>query len=355
VGVLLSHEKRESDDYWMGVRDALRMIDSFVKWSGRNPHRAKSLEQFITDGLIASAKRCESCLSRELGVTYLDEQETEIDIEGTSEGDEVPIQFEEPSGSDDLEFDETPLSDAMGYLQVGDSDEESTYIPEPFDSSDSEDDSSPQELVSESTIEDAISEFSEDEIEIGETSGITMDELDHSPESFIEDIDLGVEIRDFSADFHIAESEPLTIESERIEEEIPQYPPPSEDDDSSEVHVEPPPSQASLEDEDSIPSELTDTPPAPPAESGFTWREYEASFEADESEEEPEPEIKSSEESQPRWSPYDEPITDDIDDESDDEELEYLDEDNPPSPPAPESDESEDERRRRARRLFFGT
>ena len=53
-------DKTRSDEYWMGVRDALRMVDSFTKWAKRNPSRAKTLEDFIHDGLIAAAKRCES-------------------------------------------------------------------------------------------------------------------------------------------------------------------------------------------------------------------------------------------------------------------------------------------------------
>ncbi|MEM2143217.1 MAG: hypothetical protein QXS20_00125 [Candidatus Thorarchaeota archaeon] len=56
--------------YWLGVRDALRMIDSFVRWSNRNPDKAKSISEFIDDALLAVAKRCESCLSHTLGLSF---------------------------------------------------------------------------------------------------------------------------------------------------------------------------------------------------------------------------------------------------------------------------------------------
>jgi hypothetical protein len=66
-------EKKRTDEYWMGVRDALRMVDSFNKWAQRNKERAKDLDDFIHDGLIAAAKRCESCLKDDLGLTFLEE------------------------------------------------------------------------------------------------------------------------------------------------------------------------------------------------------------------------------------------------------------------------------------------
>ncbi len=58
------------ENYWLGVRDALRMVDSFIEWSKRHPDRAKPLEQFVGDALIASAKRCKSCLSHALGISF---------------------------------------------------------------------------------------------------------------------------------------------------------------------------------------------------------------------------------------------------------------------------------------------
>ena len=78
-------EKKRSDEYWMGVRDALRMVDSFNKWAQRNKERAKDLDDFIHDGLIAAAKRCESCLKDDLGLTFV-------------EGEDHPLSESVPSG-----------------------------------------------------------------------------------------------------------------------------------------------------------------------------------------------------------------------------------------------------------------
>ncbi|MFW9850992.1 MAG: hypothetical protein ACFFF4_17830, partial [Candidatus Thorarchaeota archaeon] len=64
----MESEENRSDEYWMGVRDALRMVDSFLKWSKVNKERAKSLDEFLYDGLVAAAKRCESCLHKQLGI-----------------------------------------------------------------------------------------------------------------------------------------------------------------------------------------------------------------------------------------------------------------------------------------------
>ncbi len=67
---VVDSEKKRSDEYWMGVRDALRMVDSFSKWARRNKERAKDMDDFIHEGLIAAAKRCESCLKDDLGLTF---------------------------------------------------------------------------------------------------------------------------------------------------------------------------------------------------------------------------------------------------------------------------------------------
>ena len=68
---VVDSEQKRSDEYWMGVRDALRMVDSFTKWARRNESRAKNLDDFIHDGLVAAAKRCESCLKDDLGLTVV--------------------------------------------------------------------------------------------------------------------------------------------------------------------------------------------------------------------------------------------------------------------------------------------
>jgi len=76
---IVDSDKKRSDEYWKGCRDALRMVDSFNKWALRNKERAKDLDDFIHDGLIAAAKRCESCLKDDLGLTFLEEEDSSTD------------------------------------------------------------------------------------------------------------------------------------------------------------------------------------------------------------------------------------------------------------------------------------
>ena len=340
MGVLLNQEKRESEDYWLGVRDALRMIDSFVKWSKRNPDRAKNLEHFISDGLIAAAKRCKSCLSHELGIKFVDEEEAELEVEGAPVSDEIPLEFDESSEVEPPQFEATPLSDAMGY-----------------GARDEIDISGSAEIISDETSTDFESRpstegYDDDTVELGETdsSGVSIDELGHSSDS-IEEIDLEKELRDFSSDFDIAEPEPLIISDESDEIKSEERAETSEEF-TFDHDIDSPPSPIS-EDENEDDSLIdSDAPPAPPTDPAFTWREYEEALDkTHDSDIDEEP----SEDSKPHWSPYDEPVSDDIDEPDSYEESDDSPDENPPSPPAPESDESEEERRRRARRLFFGT
>ena len=89
----------------MGVRDALRMVDSFNKWALRNKERAKDLDDFIHDGLIAAAKRCESCLKDDLGLTFLEDEDSPTD-EPVPSGYEVTRSLSEEVES--LPLSETP-------------------------------------------------------------------------------------------------------------------------------------------------------------------------------------------------------------------------------------------------------
>ena len=96
----MNSDERKSDDYWMGVRDALRMVDSFVRFRYKHPKRTKKLEDFIAEGLVAAAKRCKSCLSRELGIIFKEDKEAyegPLDISESSESAEIPGFFEESS------------------------------------------------------------------------------------------------------------------------------------------------------------------------------------------------------------------------------------------------------------------
>jgi hypothetical protein len=100
----------------MGVRDALRMVDSFNKWANRNKDRAKDLEDFIHDGLIAAAKRCESCLKDDLGLTFV-------------EGEDYPLTENIPSGYEAIPPEDTseevalpPTDEGITIESVGRSD-----------------------------------------------------------------------------------------------------------------------------------------------------------------------------------------------------------------------------------------
>jgi hypothetical protein len=88
------------------------MVDSFNKWALRNKERAKNLDDFIHDGLIAAAKRCESCLKDDLGLTFIEDEDSPTD-EPVPSGYEVasPLseQVESVDRSDDEELKDVSL------------------------------------------------------------------------------------------------------------------------------------------------------------------------------------------------------------------------------------------------------
>lgn len=149
----------------MGVRDALRMVDSFNKWARRNQERAKALDDFIHDGLIAAAKRCESCLKDELGLTFYEGRES-------SPAEPVPPGYEA-----------TPT------------------IPE-LDESD---------ILSESREEVIVSEDDEE---------LSIESVGRSEGEEMEDISLDGPPRDFTSDFDLVEPSPLILEPSSKEEEV---------------------------------------------------------------------------------------------------------------------------------------
>jgi hypothetical protein len=306
---VVDSEKKRSDEYWMGVRDALRMVDSFSKWARRNESRAKNLDDFIHDGLVAAAKRCESCLKDDLGLTFAEDEKP------TDEGTDVE---RVPSG---YEMDSAPRD----YSES----EEPTFEVSP---------------------EDMFPGASEVPIE-SESDTISIDTVGRLEEEEMEDISIDGPSREFVSDFELVEPTDLTVEqpdtaptdevTSKEEEEEPsdtkQKPsftwadyekavtPDKEDPELVEEDVELPPSVEMESVETSIPSdepeaisELGDIPEPP-------------SIPTDEFEDSPvdEEDIDSIEKPEPITEP-------------------------PPPPPPPDSDEDEDERRRRARRLFFG-
>jgi hypothetical protein len=318
----LNSEKKKSDEYWMGVRDALRMVDSFVKWSRRYKEDAKSLEDFIHDGLIAAAKRCESCLSDQLGLRFDREKDEE---EYTDEEDE---ELEEEYPGPDFESSHFP--------------EEAEYE---------------QESEEEYLTEEDYDELSMEESASGMVDSITGTAASMGEESLTEG-----EARDFEEDFEVAEPMPYELDETEAPvpsseeaigtaDDIPEEAPSDSEDMSHEdvdSDIEKDVDRSDLEDSD---------------EPSFTWRDYESEMDETPEDEDTEEESESPPKS---WSPMEEPpvpeeLEEDEDleeeavDETSDEEEENKKETPPPPPPPPETDDTEEERKRRARRLFFGT
>ncbi len=297
---VVDSEKKRSDEYWMGVRDALRMIDSFIKWARRNEERAKSLDDFIHDGLVAAAKRCESCLKDDLGLTFAEDEAPSKD---SQEAKRVPPGYEIGSSTEEE-------SDEMFEVTPDDMSPEPSDVP----------------------IE------SEDE-------PMSIDAVDRLEEDAIEDISLEGPLREFSTDFELVEPTDLMVESPHVTEKEDTTPEEIMDGSNAE-DVEQKPSftwadyekavTPTKEDSELIEDEDVELPP--PIEMEF-----------------PGTSTDSTSIPEPPDLPIDEmervPVSEEDGDATED--LEPLME--PPAPPPPpESDEDEEERRRRARRLFFG-
>lgn len=303
-----SDEKDET--YWLGVRDALRMVDSFVRWSARHEDKAKNLQEFISEGLIAAAKRCESCLSTTLGLTFgesLSGRSPDDLLESADPSDRLPTHYEEPAEEKDdtVPHDEVPVTEEP--------------VPEP--------------------------KFEPEPAEGSVVEPTSIDAIERTDDTEIEDMQVKGPSRDFGAEFELGEPTPLTIEPEAEDHE-------SLASESSEP-----------EDVDVIEEEVDDASSS--TESGLTWSEYESVTTPPETTVTPasEEDVAETEPSETptKWGSIDEPKV--SEDEPAEEEVESPDEidkevpevEPPPPPPPPESDESEEERRRRARRLFFGT
>ncbi|TET12017.1 MAG: hypothetical protein E3J86_01290 [Candidatus Thorarchaeota archaeon] len=293
----MDSEKKRSDEYWMGVRDALRMVDSFNKWAQRNKERAKDLDDFIHDGLIAAAKRCESCLKDDLGLTFL-------------EGEDSPIDEPVPSGYEAT----SPLSEEVEAPPLLEISHES---PE-------------EELIHQTDVD------------------ISTKSLGRSDDEDLKDISHDGPVREFTSDFELVEPLPLVVEPSAPEIDVERKPsfswteyeeavtPTKEDPVIEKVEEEEdaPVMESELAEADSIPKDEPvsfepSKPLDPSEEPALPTDEFEGSFEEDGP--------PSADLDDPEVTDTPEPITE------------------PPSPPPPpESDEDEDERRRRARRLFFG-
>jgi hypothetical protein len=326
----MTSEERD-DNYWMGVRDALRMVDSFLRWARKHPKDAKSIDDFLAEGLIAAAKRCESCLGKELGMRY-GSDDPEVD-----EPREVkePPHFEEPIP--DVEPEIEPIPDAMAEL----------YDTEAADAT-----------PDDSTESDAPEEI-KDEPEVPPVEPVSIDEIQtpNIEEEAVSSDDITFEgiKRDFLSDFPLSASE---LESEESDDTGPMPSTPEEV------------MRAVLEEEAIESAKIADEGLASPEEESVV-ESYDDVLEILESPpmsvDEPSPPVATPK--RDLWSPYDEPplpegeveeeesTSEDVDEESSSEESdkEPTTVKPPPPPPPPETDETEEERRRRARRLFFGT
>ncbi|OLS31266.1 MAG: hypothetical protein ThorAB25_04470 [Candidatus Thorarchaeota archaeon AB_25] len=298
---IVDSEKKRSDEYWMGVRDALRMVDSFIKWARRNENRAKALDDFIHDGLLAAAKRCESCLKDDLGLTFL---------EGESRSSESPEMEKVPSGYEIGSSLELPSEDEFEAIP-------DEIPPEP----------------SEVPIE-------------SESDSVSIDTVGRLEEEEIEDLSIDGPPREFSSDFELVEPADLDVEPSIADDEVtPTSEPEVEDVDDEDTDHKPSFTWADYE------------------KAVAPTKEDPELVEEDEAVEIPPPvETESIEELSESTSIPEPPVLsdDDLDGGSIDEEDADTTEapapitEPPPPPPPPDSDEDEDERRRRARRLFFG-
>ena len=289
----------------MGVRDALRMVDSFIKWARRNEDRAKSLDDFIHDGLVAAAKRCESCLKDDLGLTFGEEQRSHDMLSKT---EHVPPGYES-SPPDEPKLDEET--------------EEGFELP----------------------TQDMTPEPSEVSIE-SESDSISIDSVGRLEEEAFQEISIDGPPREFSSDFELIEPTDLVVDkTETSKGDIPSSESTIGDESPEDADRKPSFTWADYEKaitpikEDQAPTdEDEDIELPPPVDIGA----IESTSDIPPTPEPPEPhvenaEMESGDEEEPDTSETTEPITEP-----------------PPPPPPPESDEDEEERRRRARRLFFG-
>jgi hypothetical protein len=144
------------------------MVDSFIKWARRHENRAKALDDFIHDGLVAAAKRCESCLKDDLGLTFAEDG---TPAEESSEMEHVPSGYE------------------MGHTME---------VP-----------SEPSEVPIES-----------------ESDPVSIDTVGRLEEEEIEDLSMDGPPREFSSDFELVEPADLVVEPSETDDEV--TPPPDE-------------------------------------------------------------------------------------------------------------------------------
>lgn len=244
----------------MGVRDSLRMVDSFIKWARRHEDRAKALDDFIHDGLVAAAKRCESCLKDDLGLTFA---ESDAPAKESPEREHVPSGYEMghtmevPSETSEVPIE--PESDPVSIDTVGRLEEEE---------------------IEELSIDGPPREFSSD-FELVEPTDLVVEppkEEDETPAPMPETKDEVTEDTDHKPSFTWADYEkavaPTKDDSELVEEEV-EFPPPAEiespEDEAESTSIPEPPvlpdddfESSTIEEDATDTSEPITEPPAPP-------------------------------------------------------------------------------------------
>ncbi|RDE11731.1 MAG: hypothetical protein C4K49_11420, partial [Candidatus Thorarchaeota archaeon] len=236
----MSSDRDES--YWLGVRDALRMIDSFVAWSRRNPARAKKLDDFVDDALIAVGKRCKSCLSQALGISFAGsdaEEGSPFDIH-----EPAPETIEKPAhGGVQQPVPDVPSPWAPTYSH----EPVSPVTPTELEEAPSEALGEMRDLTEETPLDlpdrgDESARIEADMIRRAEEEARAPSETGDSSYPEAPDISsMGIPPsvepkhveerreegpRDFISDFELIEPTPLIVESAKPEEETPPAPPP---------------------------------------------------------------------------------------------------------------------------------
>ncbi|MFW9845986.1 MAG: hypothetical protein ACFFD6_04515 [Candidatus Thorarchaeota archaeon] len=326
----MTSEERD-DNYWMGVRDALRMVDSFLRWARKHPKDAKTIDDFLAEGLIAAAKRCVTCLGKELGMKY-GSKDPDVD---EPRHIEEPAHFEEP----------IPLS-GPEHTSMPAAEEDAVEVPEtPVSRETGEGSEAEIEPKTESEM------ISIEPISIDGLESDAIEEPIPPPDNLTFE---GIK-RDFESDFSMGVPESLEADASDVEPE------PETLEEVMRSVMEEALSSDDLDEEESVEAE---------SDSYEDVLEVIEASEPAEVEVVVESETTSAPPKRDLWSPYDEPSIssgakeDDSSMISDEEDAGESIEDEadstsrpkpPPPPPPPETDESEEERRRRARRLFFGT
>ncbi|MCK5301535.1 MAG: hypothetical protein KAJ96_00215 [Candidatus Thorarchaeota archaeon] len=231
-----SDEKDET--YWLGVRDALRMVDSFVRWSARHEDKAKNLQEFISEGLIAAAKRCESCLSTTLGLTFgesLDGRSPDDLLEPADPTDRLPTHYEEPTEEKDdtVPDDEVPVTEELISAPKFEPEPAESSVVEPtsIDAIERTEDTEIEDMQVKGPSRDFGAEF-----ELGEPSSLTIEPEVEDHESFASESSK-LEASSEPEDVDVIEEEvesPDEIDKEVPEVEPPPPPPPPESDESEE-------------------------------------------------------------------------------------------------------------------------